>query len=88
MPYVEEREFTVRLELRCEFPDDYDGDEDGFAWVAELPELAAEVVRNTLAAVARRPGWKARPKNRGRSSEDEITLLLERSPASAHGAKP
>jgi hypothetical protein len=80
MKYVEEREFTLRFELRCEFPDDYDGEEDGYEWAKELREIAPELVEAAVRVIKRRPGWTVRPKNRGRSSEDEITLVLEKTP--------
>jgi hypothetical protein len=79
MAYVEEREFTLRFELRCEFPEDYDGDADGYAWVAGFPQLASEIVRHAAQA-AGRAGWRVRTANRGRSSEDEVTLVLEKAP--------
>jgi hypothetical protein len=78
MSHVEEREYTFRLELRCEFPDEYDGDADGYVWTEEFRALAGEMLRAMVTTVARHPGWKVRPANRGRSSEDEVTLVLER----------
>ena len=77
--YVEEREFNLRFELRAEFAEDYQGDDDGYEWVKEFPDMAAEIVSAVAAVVARHPGWKVRGGNRGRSSEDEITLVLEKS---------
>lgn len=77
MRYVEERTFTVRLELRVEFPDDYQGEEDGYEWAAGLSALNAEVVQ-AAAAAARRAGWSVRPGNRGRPAEEEVTLVIER----------
>jgi hypothetical protein len=77
MKYVEERTFTVRLELRCEFPDDYEGEEDGYEWAKHIPAVAAEVVQ-AAAAAARKGGWSVRAGNRGRPAEEEVTLLLER----------
>jgi len=77
MKYVEERTFTVRLELRCEFPDDYQGEEDGYEWAQQVPALAAEVVA-AAAAAARKGGWSVRPANRGRAADEEVTLVLER----------
>ena len=44
MNYVEQRDFTLRFELRCEFPEDYDGDADGFEWVKDFPAIAAEIL--------------------------------------------
>jgi len=80
MSYVEEKEFTFRLEARCAFPEDYQGEADGYAWVADFRPLAQEMLHALVQVVARHPGWKVRPKNRGRSTEDEITLVLEREP--------
>jgi hypothetical protein len=78
MKYVEERSFTVRLELRCEFPDDYQGELDGYAWAEEFPPIAAEIVAAAIAAVRRRPGWSARPANRGRPADEEALLVVEK----------
>lgn len=80
MPYVEEREFTLRFELRAEFPEDYDGEADGYEWAKEFPGIAAEMVHAVVGVIARHPGWKVHPRNRGRSSEDEVTLVLDRAP--------
>ena len=76
--HVEEKEFTLRLELRCSFPDDYEGEEDGYQWAAELPSMASSVLAAAVQALSRYPGWKLRPRNRGRSTEDEVTLVVER----------
>jgi len=80
MDYVEEREFLLRFELRCPFPDDYEGDEDGYVWAAAFPEMAAEIVAAAAAIIRRRPGWQVRAANRGRAAEDEVTLVVERQP--------
>jgi hypothetical protein len=77
MKYVEEKTFTIRLELRCEFPDDYQGEEDGYEWVSGASAITGEVVA-AAATAARRGGWSVRPANRGRPSDEEITLVLER----------
>jgi len=78
MKYVEQREFTLRFELRCEFPDDYDGEEDGYVWAEPFPAVAAEMIAAVSAVIRRRPGWEVRPANRGRPPEDEVTLVVER----------
>jgi hypothetical protein len=74
--YTEEREFTLRFELTCEFPDDYEGEADGFAWTSEFATMKAELVKSAVAIIARHPGWDIRPGNRGRATEDEVTLVL------------
>jgi hypothetical protein len=78
MAYVEEREFVLRFQLRCEFPDDYEGEADGYEWAKELGGLGSELVQAAVAVVARHPGWKVRPANRGRPTDEEVTLVLEK----------
>jgi hypothetical protein len=77
MKYVEEKTFTVRLELRCEFPENYQGEEDGYEWAKEITALGAELVQAAAAAV-RKSGWAVRVGNRGRPTEEEVTLVAER----------
>jgi hypothetical protein len=78
MEHVEEREFVIRLELRCAFPEDYEGDEDGFAWYEAFRPIAGEIARAAAAAVRARPGWRVRPGNRGRPADEEVLLIVDR----------
>lgn len=78
MNYSEEKEFTVRLVMRCNFPDDYEGELDGYAWAEEVPAVAGEVVRAVIGVLGKHRAWKLHGGNRGRSPEDEVTLVLER----------
>ena len=81
MRYVEERDFTVRLDLRCEFPDAYDGERDGYAWVREFhADIVPRLVQAVVSVIRAHPGWQVRPGNRGRALEDEISLVAERAP--------
>jgi hypothetical protein len=77
MDHVEERTFTLRLQVRCVFPEGYEGDADGYAWWEEFPSVAAELVSAAKHVVAAR-GWSVRPANRGRPADEEVTLILER----------
>ena len=80
MDHVEQREFTLRLDVRFSFPEDYDGEDDGYAWWPSFAPIAAEIVQAAAQIVTRRPGWSVRPANRGRPSEEEVTLVIERRP--------
>jgi hypothetical protein len=78
--YVEKREFTLRIEVRCAFPADYQGEADGYAWWSDVGPATAEIVRAAVAILARQPGCRIRPANRGRPASEEVTLLVERTP--------
>lgn len=78
--YVESREFTLRIEVRCAFPADYQGEADGYTWWAEIEPATAEIVRAAVAILARQPGCRVRPTNRGRPADEEVTLLVDRTP--------
>ena len=82
MRYVEERDFTLRIALRCEFPEGYEGEADGYAWLREFHDrIVPRLVRAAVEAIRERPGWRVRPGNRGRAVTDEVTLVVERDPA-------
>jgi hypothetical protein len=80
LTHVEEREFTLRIQVRCAFPEDYEGEDDGYAWWSAVEPATAEIVRAAAAVLARQPGCRVRPANRGRPSDEEVTLLVDRSP--------
>ena len=86
MDYVEQRDFTLRFEVRCTFPDDYDGEDDGYEWAQQFRPIAAEIVQAAAAVIRRQGGWSVHAGNRGRPSEDEVTLVVERTlPAPSPG---
>lgn len=76
--YSEQRDFTLRIELRCAFPESYDGDDDGYAWVEGVQPALAEIVRAAAAILAQRGGFRVHPANRGRPADEEVTLIAER----------
>jgi hypothetical protein len=79
MRFVEERDFTLRFDLRCAFEDGYDGELDGYAWLRDFQDrIAPGVVEAAVHAIRAHAGWTVRPGNRGRALEDEVTLVVER----------
>ena len=77
MDHIEEKEFTLRLQVRRVFAEGYEGDADGYAWAEEMTPLAAEIV-SAAARIAASHSYVVRPANRGRPAEEEVTLILER----------
>ena len=78
MPHTEEREFTFRITLRANFAEDYDGDDGGYEWAKDLPTLQRVLLTQLADAAARDKRWSLRFGNRGRATEDEVVLVLER----------
>ena len=79
MRYVEDRDFTLRLDLRCVFPEGYEGEQDGYAWLREFHDrIAPGLVQAAVTVIRQHPGWTVRLGNRGRAAEDEVTLIVER----------
>ena len=74
-PYRETKTFVIRVELEAEFDDDYEGDDDGEAWLRRWetetqPQLIAAALR-TLAAGGR---YRVRTQSRGKSPDDEVEI--------------
>jgi len=77
--YREERAFTFRFSLEASFPDDYQGDEDDYAWAAEWDRrIKPAVLKQIFEVLRRQPAWTAHVRNRGLSPAEEIEICLER----------
>ena len=77
--YREERTYAVQLHLSATFPDDYEGDDDGYEWHAHFdrvvrPKIARAVIDTLLAD----GGWKITSATCGESESDHLELLVER----------
>jgi hypothetical protein len=73
----EERSFVIELSLVAEFADDYEGDEDGFAWFERFesrlkPQLAAAVTQ----ALRADPRFQLVAAPRGKDPERALELEL------------
>lgn len=75
--YQEEKSFALRFALEARFPDDYEGDEDGQAWVKEWEQrLKPELVKLVFDYLRRHPAWTVHVRNRGASPLDEIEIAM------------
>jgi hypothetical protein len=84
----EEARFVVSIELTADFDEDYEGDDDGYAWLARWraavqPRLARAVFEQLRAD----PSFDAVPVSRGKNPEDEIEIAV-RFRASAAPLRP
>jgi hypothetical protein len=77
--YQEDKMFTLRFSLEARFPDDYEGDDDHHAWVrAWETRMKPELIKTVFDSLRRTPHWSVHTRNRGKSPEDEIEIVLER----------
>ncbi len=73
----EEGRFVVRIELSAEFAEDYEGDDDGNAWLeAWRARVQPRVVRAVFAELRSEPGFSAIPVTRGKNPEDELEIAV------------
>jgi hypothetical protein len=80
----EESRFTVRVELSADFADDYEGDDDGFAWLARWQAtVRPRLLRAVFEALRSDGGFEAVPVSRGASPEREIEIEVRRVPRDA-----
>jgi hypothetical protein len=74
----EERDFTIHLHLSASFDDEYDGDEDGYAWFEKFQsELEPELVRAVFDALRQHPRFRAVSAPRGRDPDTSLEIDLE-----------
>jgi hypothetical protein len=73
----EEKVFTLRFTLEAVFDDDYEGDEDEYAWLKEWEHrLKPALLKLIFDTLRKDSAWKAHVRNRGVSSLDEIEIVL------------
>ena len=75
----EERTYTITLRMSAEFDEDYEGDDDGYAWHQQFDrELRPRIVRAVIQTLLQLGGWKVTPVSRGQSDSDALELECER----------
>jgi hypothetical protein len=77
--YQEEKTFIVRFSLEASFPDDYEGEEDNQAWVREWEaRIKPDLLKVLFESSRQHRAWQAHIRNRGKSPEDEVEIVLAR----------
>ncbi|MBX9657889.1 MAG: hypothetical protein K2X00_04925 [Nitrospiraceae bacterium] len=75
----EEQSFNLRFSVEASFPDDYEGDEDQRAWTGEWEaRIKPDILKMVFESLRRQPGWAAHIRNRGKSAENEIEVVVEK----------
>jgi hypothetical protein len=75
--FKEEKTFNLRFSLEADFPEDYDGEEDDYAWLKEWESrIKPEMLKAVFASLRRDPLWEVHVRNRGASAENEIEIVV------------
>jgi hypothetical protein len=73
----EEKAFTLRFTLEAVFEEDYEGEDDEYAWLKEWEHSIKPTLLKLIFDTLRKQSvWKAHVRNRGASSLDEIEIVL------------
>jgi hypothetical protein len=71
----EEQTFSITLHLSADFPDDYAGDDDGFAWHERFQQsVRPALVAAVYDALRAHPRFRAVAAPRGRDPESALDL--------------
>jgi hypothetical protein len=80
----EEGRFVIRIELSAEFDDQYEGDDDGLAWLqAWRANVQPRLARAVLDRLRAEPGFSAVPATRGRDPDEELEIAVRFDPRAA-----
>ncbi|MBI4400028.1 MAG: hypothetical protein HY581_00165 [Nitrospirae bacterium] len=75
--FQEEKGFNLRFSLEANFPEDYEGDEDNYAWLKDWrTRVKPELLKIIFDTLRRDPSWTVHVRNRGVSPEDEIEIAM------------
>ena len=75
--FREEKEFILRFSLEARFPEDYEGEEEGYLWLKEWETaIKPELLKQIFSSLRSRPFWEAHVRNRGTSAENEIEIVV------------
>jgi hypothetical protein len=73
----EQAQFVIRVDLTAEFPEDYEGDDDGNAWLQAWRErVQPRLLRAVFAELRSEPGYSVVPASRGKNPEDEVEIAV------------
>ncbi len=77
--FEEEKTFTLRFNLVAEFPEDYEGDDDAYAWLHDWEtRMKPELLKTVVASLRAHPSWSVHVRNRGMVATDEVEIALEK----------
>ena len=75
----EEKTFVLRINLEATFPEDYEGNDDEYAWLRDWElRIKPHLIRVLFDSLRQYPAWDVHVRNRGKSPADEIEVAMSR----------
>lgn len=75
--FQEEKSFTLRFTLEARFPEDYEGEEDAYAWLQDWEaRVKPDLIKTVFSSLRKHPHWSAHVRNRGQAANDEIEISM------------
>lgn len=69
--------FTIHVELSAEFDENYEGDNDGYAWLERFrSRVQPQLLRAAYEAIRAEAGFQAVPTSRGHSPDEHATIAV------------
>ena len=76
---LEEKSFVFRISLEADFPDEYDGEAEEYAWLGDWERrIKPELIKALCETLRQYPSWTVHVRNRGKSPADEIEVAMSR----------
>ena len=78
--YQEDKTFILRFNLESQFPENYDGNDDNFAWLQDWEtRVKPGLLKVIFGELRKYPSWTVHVRNRGMSTTDEVEIVLVKS---------
>ncbi len=75
--FHEEKTFNLRFSLEAHFPENYEGDEDAYAWLRDWEtRVKPDLLKTIFSSLRGYPSWAAHVRNRGVASTEEVEIVM------------
>ena len=78
MEHREEKSFTINVRLSATFGEQYEGDDDGYAWADRFESVVRpRLIKAVFQALRADPAWHVVAGNRGQSPGDALEVNMK-----------
>ena len=75
--FHEEKTFQLKFNLEATFPEEYEGQDDEYAWLHDWEtRIKPDVLKIVFEALRSYPSWNIHVRNRGKSPIEEIEIAM------------